>query len=266
MHIVTSSDPQYLVGAMVLIASAHHHHADARFTLLGLNLSSGDEERVQALGRRLGCRIEVIQIGYDEVERGTTRASYISKATFMRLLIPKLVPDEDRVIYIDSDALVTGSLLPMWQSEMGDNILAGAPNGIGAGAELEMAARGITPETYFNAGVLVINLRLMEAEDVAERCFRFLEDPAVERYHSDQSALNEICRGRVLMLPPVFNVQPRKVELHGAGLKPGDRPVIVHYTGFDKPWFKKVFLGEAWRVHAPAHRRPVAAGRAGRRC
>ena len=70
--------------------------------------------------------------------------------TFARYFIPDFV-EEDRVLYLDSDLVVTLDLTALFEMDLGENYLAAAPSCFGVGVG-------------FNAGVLLINNKNGELE------------------------------------------------------------------------------------------------------
>ena len=97
---------------------------------------------------------------------------------------------------------------------------------------------------YFNAGVLLVNLRYWRENNLSESFFEIINKyPERLRYH-DQDVLNIVLKEIKLTLPLKYNVQ------HGYFFKDPlisraywdekekaiNDPVILHYSG-SKPWF-----------------------------
>ena len=89
---------------------------------------------------------------------------YLSSVTYARLLLPDLLPDLDRAIYVDADVVVQQDVTDLWQTELDGSPLGavqdfGVPTvgdsyGIRAYNDLGLAAS----QEYFNAGVLLLDL------------------------------------------------------------------------------------------------------------
>jgi hypothetical protein len=97
---------------------------------------------------------------------------------------------------------------------------------------------------YFNAGVLVMNLKKIREDRLEERFISLL---AKDYTFADQDILNVACKGKVRLLPVRFNLVANNIgnryyAYHVCG-DPRDRedllagrPVICHYVGEAKPW------------------------------
>lgn len=167
-------------------------------------------------------------------------SSHISLVTYYRCMLADYLPASlHRVIYLDSDLLVTGSLAPFWQMSM-----QGAP----VAAVVDAAADDHTrykvlcyPEadSYFNAGVLLIDLDWWRANNVGQRCIDYYRAHPERIRFNDQDLLNSLFHGQVCWAPLRYNAQEgfyrqryAHYNQHKAELQ---HPVVVHYTN-RKPW------------------------------
>ena len=135
-------------------------------------------------------------------------SSHISLVTYYRCMLADYLPASlHRVIYLDSDLLVTGSLAPFWQMPM-----QGAP----VAAVVDAAADDHTrykvlcyPEadSYFNAGVLLIDLDWWRANNVGQRCIDYYRAHPERIRFNDQDLLNSLFHGQVCWAPLRYNAQ-----------------------------------------------------------
>ena len=246
LHVVTGADDNYAPGVMVLIASAAWHNPAARFTVLDMGISDANRARLDALGPLLGVKVSRIEIGTDRFAAVPVTRAHLTRSTFLRLLIPELMPHEGRVVYMDCDMAVTGDLGPLADILLGDNLIAAVPDPSPTAEEL--AATGLAPGQYVNAGLLVMNLPLWRSEGTASACLALLSDPSRPLLSEDQSAVNIICRGRILALPPSFNVYTDPAAWTPAQLPDDIR--VAHYVVNNKPWRANVAMADIWRFHA----------------
>lgn len=130
-------------------------------------------------------------------------------SVYLRLFFSELLPeDAHRVIYLDSDTIISGSLLPLMNYDLG-------------GKSLGMVLESITDEykvmigmnrsdQYFNSGVILFDADAWRREDYCNRLIDHIRNVR-SSYIGDQDFLNIVCRGDVCRLPVIFNYQP----LHG---------------------------------------------------
>ena len=168
---------------------------------------------------------------------------YLTMATTYRLFLPNLLPNYDKVIWLDTDIMATGDVAELFGTELGDCWLGAVVDVcLEKGPVSEFMAwrreRGqqwakkynFEPwEGYFNAGVLLMNLAALREDNVRKHLIEIAVDPYSELL--DQDALNVVCRGRVKYLEKRWNFQAQS----GSGWVV-DGVGIVHFVGPDKPW------------------------------
>lgn len=180
---------------------------------------------------------------------------WITAASYLRLFIPEVIPEQfDKVIYLDCDLQVEGNIKQLWDMEMGEYALLAArdmgtpyissPFGIKKYQEL-----GLKPDApYFNAGVLVINLKRWRAEQISQRVTKYLQDYKEYVQLMDQDGLNAILSQDWGELDQKWNVvshilnydewdeSPFKNEINQRREALINNAYIYHYAGGSKPW------------------------------
>lgn len=186
-----------------------------------------------------------------------TDPRYTEAASF-RLLLPELLPEYDKIVYIDCDVIVRQDIGRLFAgTELGENWL-----GVVFEAPIEQQAErfralGCDPGRYFNSGFLLMNLAQMRDEQVSGRLLEACRVPYLE--FPDQDALNQVCQGRVLPLSPVYNsirtffipkYKPDFVRQYSKALwKEVQDCGTIHYTG-GKPWnLFSVRFADWWRTY-----------------
>jgi lipopolysaccharide biosynthesis glycosyltransferase len=243
MHIVTASDENYVPGVLALISSAAKHNPETRFSVLQSGWSSTSQTRLKMLKERLGIEVSCIGIGTETFDKFTILGNYLTPMTFARLLIPELFPDDDRVMYIDSDMLIVGSLREAWECDLTDKYLAAVHDMLPS--PTEMKSIKLDPAQYFNAGFLMINLEAWRSHTVAQSCIDALSAPDCPYLLQDQSALNDIARGKVLYLDAGYNFYAVN-GWDGKITTPRNSIRVIHYLGSEKPWNVSCSLSEIW--------------------
>lgn len=250
--------PNYFVQAATMLRSVMDASPNGRFHVICL-LTDAIPQAMQDKLQRLGAgrlSLEYIPL------KGRLEGIYIdpryTEAASLRLLLPELMPEYDRILYLDCDIIVRQDLARLWkETDLGDNYLAAvfeAP--IEQQAE-RFRALGCDPNRYFNSGFLMMNLALMRRDNLTQRLLDacrvdYLEFP-------DQDALNQVCQGRVLPLSPLYNsirtffipkYKPDFVRQYGESLwNEVQKHATIHYTG-GKPWnLFTVQFGAWWRVY-----------------
>lgn len=165
--------------------------------------------------------------------------SYISKVTYARLLIPYVFPNVvSKLLYLDADILVLDDLRKLWETNLDGAILAAVIDDIdqqvkSGDPRIEEGVPRV--RDYFNAGVLLIDLKRWRNERVSEKALEYLTRCPHTPY-SDQDALNVVCDGQWKKLDPRWNFQPYYEKKKISDICQGQRPGIVHFVTREKPW------------------------------
>lgn len=247
MHIVTGSDDNYVPGVLVLIASAAWHNPGARFTVLDMGISPANRRRISALADRLNLEINRIEVDEQRLSSLNVKRAHLNRSAYLRLLIPDLLSNDDRVLYMDCDMVVTAPLdyldAVRLDTEPVAAVACPSPD------PRELAATGCTLGQYINSGLLVMNLPVWRREHIADRCEALLADPEKPLMSEDQSAINIVCRGRIRLLPSKYNVYANEPTYKRVEDVPVEAAVL-HYVVNVKPWLWCVSFGEIWQFHA----------------
>lgn len=173
---------------------------------------------------------------------------YLSKMTYARLLIPRVVGEEvDRVLYLDADTLVLKDLEPLWNADLG-NAVVGAVRDIDSTVHRQrLGLPGGDEAGYFNAGVLLVNLARWRAERISEKAIEFLQEHP-DSPLSDQDALNVACAGLWRELDGRWNRMLHPSQGYGA-MEVVDLPSIIHFGGRHKPWDALSFNAQFYDVY-----------------
>jgi lipopolysaccharide biosynthesis glycosyltransferase len=247
-------DDGYVPHAAAVIASIvkASDPADFRFLLLNTGVSKSRQALVESIAP--AAEFNWIEVGEKHLPELRVKGSiaHVNHATFLRLALERVAPENcDRVIYLDADLVVTGDLRKLWAVDLGAAVVAGThdqfinPDSFAAQWGLAPAKLG-----YFNAGVLLIDLKKVREEQLFSKAMGFVleNNPAF----ADQDALNWALWNRWCEIEPVWNVGRHMViPVLIPGLREerrlnGRAPGIIHYTGPEKPWRRDVYHPWAW--------------------
>ena len=194
------------------------------------------------------CEINIIEISDENFQNANTKRYPL--ATYYRLILADLLPDINRIIYLDGDTLIYTDLSEMYNLDMGNNIILGFVDNSYKKAE----EFGIKTYKYIVAGVLLINLKKIRKENFTSKFFEFMDKNQDKLTQEDQTVINIVLHGRIGFLPPKFGiwnfVNKEAVLRHNnygnenLGIKAYDEkeilkawniPSIIHYVRA-KPW------------------------------
>ena len=177
-----------------------------------------------------------------EIEDVPILQERLTSATLMKLLLAgHLAGRCDKILYLDTDLTIHGDVSSLFALDTGDFPLAAVPSGqvwvdeeLRRKAEAHFGALGMTaPYHYFNTGVVLIDVAKWLREDLGNRALDFIRQHPELCVLPDEDALNAILDGRFAELSPIWNA---RATSSGLPTVQEIAPVIVHYSGPDKPW------------------------------
>lgn len=196
--------------------------------------------------------IEFVDLSYyiEKVKDKLYTRDYYTNTTYFRLFLPELYPQYNKVLYLDSDIIVLGDIAELYNTEMGQNLVAAAPDDIIQYNKVfqdyaELVVGVAKYQHYFNAGVLLMNLDELRKFKFQEK-FLYLLGTVKFSVAQDQDYLNRLCKGRVTLISHDWDVMPYVNE----ETKPEDIK-LIHYNFAYKPWhFEDVTYNEYFWKYA----------------
>jgi lipopolysaccharide biosynthesis glycosyltransferase len=177
-----------------------------------------------------------------------------TRAVYLSLLLPDLLPETHRILYLDVDLVVMRDVSELFDVDLGDRPLAAARDGFiseSPGVPNPDQERSGSPPgfPYFNAGVMVINAEIWRKERVGARAIDLLRESVPPPGYLEQDALNSLTAGRWTELDRRWNVLSISDQLGVSepGRVIGGRTMaeqvrlerdafILHFAGPRKPW------------------------------
>ena len=175
----------------------------------------------------------------------------ITVETYFRLLMPDLLGDYAKAIYLDGDMIANADIADLYKINLEGYLVASSIDCDSIGRyhlpepEIKEYRDKVLklrhPDEYFCAGMLVLNLdefrRTMSSHDLLE----FASSYPWKQH--DQDVLNVICQGKTKLISPAWDVlrdagnnkyMPK--HLYQEYLLAENHPKIIHYGGRRKPW------------------------------
>jgi lipopolysaccharide biosynthesis glycosyltransferase len=161
---------------------------------------------------------------------------HISKATYLRLLIPSLIPCK-KVIYLDCDTLVLGDISKLFEIDLGLRAVGGVYDPRGSKSSI---LTRVSNDTYINAGVLVMDLEMLRKMQFLEKCITLQSKDEKSIIWQDQCIINKVLESNKSAVPREWNLQifPPEIHLNEWNHILNDQPSILHFIGPVKPWME----------------------------
>ena len=168
----------------------------------------------------------------------------ISMATYYRCMFSAILPDDvEKVLYLDCDIVVLGDISEFWNTDL-SGCGAACIEDIGKDEDERYERLHYDRSySYFNAGVLLINLDYWREHKVDKQCVEYFQTYPERILFNDQDLLNVVLHKDKVFVPLKWNMQDGFYR-YGIDKKVADwnsfreellHPVILHYTN-KNPW------------------------------
>ncbi|MEO6731472.1 MAG: glycosyltransferase family 8 protein [Ferruginibacter sp.] len=239
MDVVFSVNPLGLEGLGATLSSLIRNcnrSEELQFWFFCSEFGDKDKANINQLLEIEGFKGTVKYVDFDaKAIFGHLRSLHGDWTTYGRLLIPDYVQN-DTALYLDSDLIILTDVLTLKEFDFDGAALA-AVYGSPVSSALEKnffidKLKCAPDQAYFNAGILLLNLKKWREENVEAKWKRLAEKYPNELLSVDQTLLNAVCEGNFARLLPVYNN-----PWYPGSEKPVDADhSIIHFVGSPKPW------------------------------
>ena len=252
INILCATDNNYAPYCGVMLTSVFENNRDSAVTayiLIDKPLQESHQEKFNSLAARYCQQIIFLEVNNAFFEQFPLKGDGInhwSIVTYYRLYAERLLPvNVEKVLYLDCDIVVTGSLRGLFDLDLEDIAVGAVPDMCTEWNEYFTRLKYDKSKGYFNAGALLINLSYWRNNDVGLRCMDYLSEHYDRIFNNDQDVLNAVLFDNKLNLPVTYNYQ---IQLRMAYFYDGfsremkediqstTRPLIIHYAAELKPW------------------------------
>lgn len=248
LHVACAAEGAYDAHSAAMLHSVTAHAGTRNVQVHYLHGPGFPARSKEAIGRMLderGGSVSFIEVEPEQVS-GLPVVAQFTAAMWYRIFLPDLLPDVERILYLDVDTIVADALEPLWETDLDGHYLAAVTNVFMRDHLHRPASLGLAgPEVYFNSGVLLMNLEEMRRDGCTEalRAYAVESGPKIE--WPDQDTLNVVLGPRRLPLHPRWNTMNSmrfswSGEVFGAHEveEARRRPGIRHFEGpgDNKPW------------------------------
>ncbi|HBQ63952.1 MAG TPA: glycosyltransferase family 8 protein [Clostridiales bacterium] len=249
MNILITLNANYLKPLRVMLKSLFLNNPGDCFTIYVMHSSLNEKElaELKAFIAANGSRIEDVRVPRNCFAEAPVLKRY-PKEMYFRLLAHKLLPASlDRILYLDPDILVINPIRQLYNTPLDGYLYAAASHAtksVNEFSRLRLFPYDIS--TYYNSGVLLMNLKRLHQEADEQEIYRFVNDFRAKLMFPDQDVLNALYAKWILALnEKLYNYDTRYYRLFmlsGNGSSEMDsvinHSVILHFCGRRKPWMK----------------------------
>lgn len=228
--IVLSSDYGYVNQITTTIKSIVYNMRNVKIYLINFDVPQEYFGYINHYLQQMGNdELVDLKINPEIFNNENSPKEHINKITYGRLLIPQLV-SEDRVLYVDCDAILDADVSELWQIDLTGYSVAAVHDVFGYD---------------FNAGILLLNNhRLKATKNIVNRMLDAGKQKGI--LDADQTVLNQFFGQNFLSLDIKYNyvigfdrdvtLRPANAPSYFDEMNACRNPKIIHYASSDKPW------------------------------
>lgn len=253
LHIAYSFNDSYVQHAGISILSLLENNQDIESIIVYIisdSFNKINREKINSIIKKYNR--EVIYFDLNTLTKDLKINTRFSRSAYGRIFIADKVK-ADKLIYIDSDTVVKGSLKPLLTVDISHYLVLGVQDTVNP---YYLSNIGLNhSHQYINTGFLILNLKLWREKGIVRKCIDFILQYNGNPPHNDQGTINKVCAGFIKILPAKYNVMPPMFSFKVNEIKKLFKirfyysqeeidsaiahPIIIHYTDefFNRPWF-----------------------------
>lgn len=224
------------------------------FYIISKEIADENKTKLKEFGKTYNREVVIKELGdikqYFDFEFDTTGWNSIVLA---RLILDKFLPEDmEKILYLDGDTIVRGSIKDLWNINLDNYVL-------GASIEPTVDKKrkknlGLEFKPYYNAGVLLVNLKKWREMGASKIILDYYKENNGKLFANDQDAINGSLAEYINTILPKYNFYnifyQYSYRFLNKLMKPvqyiGEEnfkecvknPTIIHYLGEERPWRK----------------------------
>ena len=256
--IAMATDNNYVYPTLVSMTSMlENKNKDTRLEfhiMLSGKVTGENKEKFKKLIKYFpDCSVNLIDMKdrFSRVQVG----GHMTTPTYYRLNLPSLLPQYDKILYIDGDTVVNKDLWELFDTDINEYYIAGVLDLVFANNRADDNSQyakklGIyNMGRYINAGLIFMNTRIMREEKLEKMFLEYI--PTLSKRGlglQDQDTINAVCYEKIKLLNPTYNAQlivdwPKTLPNYAMDFCSQEEwdsflknPIVLHWNGPNKPW------------------------------
>lgn len=237
MHICFSIDNRYTQHVYVTMNSILKNNKNKKilFYIVSNHLSEKNKKSIEKLKKTYtNVDITYFLVSTERFDDLKLNIPYITQQTYYRYIIPELLPNLKKALYLDSDIVVNGSLEELWNTDIEDYFVAGVRDTYIKDINYSKNLGYASEDLYINAGVLLLNLKKIRDENKIKELFDNTVKYSKTIKYQDQDIINLTFKGKIKEISQKYNYTFKDVIVNKKEVL--EKAVIIHFTGDKKPW------------------------------
>ena len=210
INVAYCTDENYAIPTMVSIVSLVEnmnlkslcaHRGGVTIYVLTDYISNENRSRFERLEATLKVNIEIVEISKKNKFHGLkTVERYFPSSMYYRFLLPEILCNEDRVLYLDCDTMIRKDISALYHTEL---------TGLACGAVVDQNCDSVSIQNrlrkeknfeYYNSGVLLMNLEYWRENRITSNLIDLVREYSDDLIFPDQDVLNTLLNDKIFRL------------------------------------------------------------------
>lgn len=250
MDIALCHDDKYAPYGTVVMASVidHNKSENITFHILHTNLTEYKCKKIKDwVGKNDNKYVKFYQMKKDDFgDFPIDERTYLDYGAYIRLYLGECLSNIEKVLYLDCDVIVNGSLCDLWNTDIEKYAVAGIRDRINDYVRVYNRLRYSMADGYINSGVMLINLRKWRDDHFFNKARMIAKKNPIVLMNHDQDLINMIYHGRIKMLSFKYNLLEYYLytedwlymdrKYYPEIIEACKSPTIIHFCMPQKPW------------------------------
>ena len=251
INILVTLDENYIPQLNVMLYSLLYSNPDCHFKVYLLHSSIPDAALTETRRILAGAGELLPVLAKDIKLDNVPTTNRYPREIYYRIFAARYLPEDvDRVLYLDPDIIVNGSIKELYELNLDDYYFA-ASSHVGRMLHIYNELRlGMDEDSpYINSGVMLMNLKKLREEQDYQEVLDFVEKKRKLLSLPDQDIISTLYGSKIYPLSTFrYNMTELLYMFHSRQEKSltidwiRKHSVFIHYCGRNKPW-KPKYIG-----------------------
>ena len=183
-----------LVSMTSLVINAGNNTFYNIYILVSSDFKEESKNILMSVEKNYTNHFKIIIINMGNKFKGLDTNNKIPTPAYYRLELHNILPDVDRIVYMDGDTAVFQDLSELITFDMEENYILGFLDSIPKALRKFKIKNAIV----LCSGVLLMDLNALRINNISEKYREFLEENLGQIYQHDQTTINVVCQGKIV--------------------------------------------------------------------
>lgn len=212
LNVLYACDENYAPFAGISMNSLFENNRDIPHICVYLvedHVSEENKEKLKKQAEEFGRELILIDASsiVEQIKKLNIPSYRGSYTTNFRMFFHTFIrEDVERLLYIDCDTIVTGSLASLITLDMQGKAVAVVRDSLTTVYKTYVGMK--EEDAYFNAGITFIDVVEWKRQNITEKLLNHIQNVRARYCNPDQDLLNIVLKDTKYILPPSYNFQP----------------------------------------------------------